>query len=146
MSKSSRFDALMAVNKRPPITMVEGRGSWLVDENGKRYLDFGQGWAVNSLARKGFRPYFVLTGGAAEAAASLNAFVYDGTAPPINGQQQTTQYSAWKHVGQGFIGGGLGTAFAFSPTFGITAELRVMEYFPTTGTGLGIQIGPMLGF
>jgi hypothetical protein len=100
----------------------------------------------NSLARKGFRPYFVLTGGAAEAAASLNAFVYDGTAPPINGQQQTTQYSAWKHVGQGFIGGGLGTAFAFSPTFGITAELRVMEYFPTTGTGLGIQIGPMLGF
>jgi hypothetical protein len=100
----------------------------------------------NSLARKGFRPYFVLTGGAAEAAASLNAFVYDGTAQPINGQQQTTQYSAWKHVGQAFIGGGLGTAFAFSPTFGIAAELRVMEYLPTTGTGLGLQIGPMLGF
>lgn len=29
--------------------MVEGRGSWLIDNNGKRYLDFLQGWAVNCL-------------------------------------------------------------------------------------------------
>jgi acetylornithine/N-succinyldiaminopimelate aminotransferase len=29
--------------------MVEGSGSWLTDQNGKRYLDFLQGWAVNCL-------------------------------------------------------------------------------------------------
>ncbi len=29
--------------------MVEGKGSWLTDNNGKRYLDFLQGWAVNCL-------------------------------------------------------------------------------------------------
>lgn len=29
--------------------MVEGSGSWLWDQNGKRYLDFMQGWAVNCL-------------------------------------------------------------------------------------------------
>ena len=29
--------------------MVEGHGSWLQDEDGKRYLDFIQGWAVNAL-------------------------------------------------------------------------------------------------
>lgn len=29
--------------------MVEGEGSWLTDNNGKRYLDFLQGWAVNCL-------------------------------------------------------------------------------------------------
>jgi acetylornithine/N-succinyldiaminopimelate aminotransferase len=29
--------------------MVEGKGSWLTDQNGKRYLDFLQGWAVNCL-------------------------------------------------------------------------------------------------
>ena len=29
--------------------MVEGAGSWLTDNNGKRYLDFLQGWAVNCL-------------------------------------------------------------------------------------------------
>ena len=29
--------------------MVEGKGSWLTDNNDKRYLDFLQGWAVNCL-------------------------------------------------------------------------------------------------
>ena len=29
--------------------MVEGKGSWITDNNGKRYLDFLQGWAVNCL-------------------------------------------------------------------------------------------------
>ena len=29
--------------------MVEGKGSWLTDNNGKHYLDFLQGWAVNCL-------------------------------------------------------------------------------------------------
>lgn len=29
--------------------MVEGKGSWLTDNNGKPYLDFLQGWAVNCL-------------------------------------------------------------------------------------------------
>ncbi|OED42798.1 acetylornithine transaminase [Chromatiales bacterium (ex Bugula neritina AB1)] len=46
---SSTSNALMAITARPPITMVRGQGSWLWDENGKRYLDFIQGWAVNSL-------------------------------------------------------------------------------------------------
>jgi acetylornithine/N-succinyldiaminopimelate aminotransferase len=49
MSKSSAFDSLMTITKRPSIVMVEGRGSWLTDSSGKRYLDFIQGWAVNSL-------------------------------------------------------------------------------------------------
>jgi acetylornithine/N-succinyldiaminopimelate aminotransferase len=42
-------DALMSVAARPPLVFVEGRGSWLIDHRGKRYLDFVQGWAVNSL-------------------------------------------------------------------------------------------------
>ena len=42
-------DALMEVAARPPLVFVEGRGSWLVDHAGRRYLDFVQGWAVNSL-------------------------------------------------------------------------------------------------
>jgi len=49
MSESSAFDSLMTITKRPPIVMVEGQGSWLTDSTGKRYLDFIQGWAVNSL-------------------------------------------------------------------------------------------------
>jgi acetylornithine/N-succinyldiaminopimelate aminotransferase len=42
-------DALMDVAARPSLVFVEGRGSWLADHTGRRYLDFVQGWAVNSL-------------------------------------------------------------------------------------------------
>jgi acetylornithine/N-succinyldiaminopimelate aminotransferase len=41
--------AIMKVADRPPVVMVEGHGSWLEDEEGKTYLDFVQGWAVNCL-------------------------------------------------------------------------------------------------
>jgi acetylornithine/N-succinyldiaminopimelate aminotransferase len=41
--------SVMFITKRPDLIMVEGKGSWLTDQNGKRYLDFLQGWAVNCL-------------------------------------------------------------------------------------------------
>ena len=41
--------SVMFVTKRPDIEMVSGQGSWLVDNHGRRYLDFLQGWAVNCL-------------------------------------------------------------------------------------------------
>ncbi|WBF65563.1 MAG: acetylornithine transaminase [Candidatus Kinetoplastibacterium crithidii] len=47
----SKFDvsSLMEITKRPDLLFVKGSGSWLEDQNGKRYLDFIQGWAVNCL-------------------------------------------------------------------------------------------------
>src|SRR3954468_4853239 len=44
-----RFDSLMDITERPPTVFVRGEGSFLWDDNGKRYLDFIQGWAVNCL-------------------------------------------------------------------------------------------------
>ena len=41
--------SVMQTAVRPPMIMVSGEGSWLVDSNGKRYLDFVQGWAVKCL-------------------------------------------------------------------------------------------------
>jgi acetylornithine/N-succinyldiaminopimelate aminotransferase len=41
--------SVMFITQRPDVIMVEGNGSWLTDNNGKRYLDFLQGWAVNCL-------------------------------------------------------------------------------------------------
>ncbi|MCL2428976.1 MAG: acetylornithine transaminase [Alphaproteobacteria bacterium] len=41
--------ALMDITSRPPAVFVKGEGSWLWDRDGKRYLDFVQGWAVNCL-------------------------------------------------------------------------------------------------
>ena len=43
------FNSLMEITSRPPIVFVRGEGSYLWDHTGKRYLDFIQGWAVNTL-------------------------------------------------------------------------------------------------
>jgi acetylornithine/N-succinyldiaminopimelate aminotransferase len=40
---------VMKVTERPSVVMVKGHGSWLWDEDGRKYLDFVQGWAVNCL-------------------------------------------------------------------------------------------------
>jgi len=42
-------NTLMEITSRPDLVFVRGQGSWLEDNTGKRYLDFIQGWAVNSL-------------------------------------------------------------------------------------------------
>ncbi|MDB5839604.1 MAG: argM [Herminiimonas sp.] len=47
----SEYDtnALLTITNRPPLVFTEGDGMWLTDHNGKRYLDYLQGWAVNCL-------------------------------------------------------------------------------------------------
>ncbi len=42
-------NALMYITPRPDLVFTEGSGMWLTDHNGKRYLDYLQGWAVNCL-------------------------------------------------------------------------------------------------
>jgi acetylornithine/N-succinyldiaminopimelate aminotransferase len=42
------FPALLPTYNRTDIAFVRGEGSWLFDESGKRYLDFGAGIAVNA--------------------------------------------------------------------------------------------------
>jgi len=39
----------LPVFKRFPVVLVRGEGAWVWDDQGKRYLDFIGGWAVNSL-------------------------------------------------------------------------------------------------
>ena len=46
---SNASESIMFVVNRPEQVMVRGKGSYLWDANGNRYLDFIQGWAVNSL-------------------------------------------------------------------------------------------------
>ncbi len=41
--------SLMDITARPDAVFVRGERSWLIDHRGKRYLDFVQGWAVNTL-------------------------------------------------------------------------------------------------
>jgi acetylornithine/N-succinyldiaminopimelate aminotransferase len=46
---AEQLAAVMDITRRPPITFVAGHGSWLTDTEGRTYLDFIQGWAVNCL-------------------------------------------------------------------------------------------------
>jgi len=47
--KDLPISALMDITSRPELVFTEGHGSWLTDHNGRTYLDFVQGWAVNAL-------------------------------------------------------------------------------------------------
>jgi acetylornithine/N-succinyldiaminopimelate aminotransferase len=45
----SPLSPLMEITARPAAVFVRGEGNWLYDSDGKAYLDFVQGWAVNCL-------------------------------------------------------------------------------------------------
>ena len=47
--KDFSVNALMDITSRPDLVFVKGEGMWLWDHTGKKYLDYVQGWAVNSL-------------------------------------------------------------------------------------------------
>jgi len=56
--------SLMDITPRPELVFVSGEGSWLTDHAGQHYLDFVQGWAVNSL---GHSPRVIVDALAAQA-------------------------------------------------------------------------------
>lgn len=62
-------DSLMFVTNRPDVEFVRGEGSWLYDAEGRRHLDFIQGWAVNSL---GHAPKIIRDALADQAAKVIN--------------------------------------------------------------------------
>ena len=65
-----RMNNLLTITARPDTVFVQGHGSWLVDESGKRHLDLVQGWAVNSL---GHSPAPIAEALARQAGRLLNA-------------------------------------------------------------------------
>jgi acetylornithine/N-succinyldiaminopimelate aminotransferase len=64
-----KTDSLMFITSRPDIVFVRGEGSYLFDGDGRRYLDFIQGWAVNSL---GHSPRIIREALAQQAAKVIN--------------------------------------------------------------------------
>lgn len=95
MSKSSAFDSLMAITKRPPMVMVEGQGSWLTDSSGKRYLDFIQGWAVNSL---GHAPEVISQALSSQAARLISPSPAFYNQPAISLADLLTSHSCFERV------------------------------------------------
>jgi acetylornithine/N-succinyldiaminopimelate aminotransferase len=63
------LNALMEITSRPPLVFVRGEGAWIYDHQGRRYLDFVQGWAVNCL---GHSPRVIVDALAAQGARLIN--------------------------------------------------------------------------
>src|SRR5262249_17009297 len=84
------FAALMEISKRPPVLFVEGHGSWLTDQEGKKYLDFIQGWAVNCL---GHCPTAIVSAIKSQAEQLLNCSPAFYNAPMIRLAELIARYS-----------------------------------------------------
>ncbi|MGH9696627.1 MAG: acetylornithine transaminase, partial [Bryobacteraceae bacterium] len=89
------FDALMDITERPPVVFVRGEGSFLWDHNGKRYLDFVQGWAVNCL---GHSPPIVAEALAKQAKLLLTQSPAFYNAPSLDLAKALTDRSCFDQV------------------------------------------------
>ncbi len=69
MKRDDPIQSLMEITARPPQVFVRGEGSYLWDNEGRRYLDYVQGWAVNCL---GHSPRIVVEALAKQAATLIN--------------------------------------------------------------------------
>lgn len=85
----------MEIAARPPLVFVRGQGGWLWDNNGKRYLDFVQGWAVNCL---GHSPELIADTLAAQARNLITPSPSFYNAPAIALAQRIVDNSCFQHV------------------------------------------------
>jgi acetylornithine/N-succinyldiaminopimelate aminotransferase len=89
------FDALMEFTARPPVVFTRGQGSWLWDSAGKRYLDFIQGWAVNSF---GHAPPLIANALTEQAQLLLTPSPAYHNAPSLDFAKTLVAHSAFDQV------------------------------------------------
>ncbi len=87
--------ALMEITSRPPLVFVRGEGSWIWDHTGRKYLDFVQGWAVNSL---GHSPRAIAEALAAQATTLVNPSPAFWNAPSARLAKQLVDRSCFQRV------------------------------------------------
>lgn len=86
---------LMEITARPELVFVRGEGSCLYDHEGREYLDFVQGWAVNSL---GHSPREIAEALSAQAAQLVNCSPAFYNEPSANLAQAIAAHSCFNRV------------------------------------------------
>ena len=89
------LNTLMEITSRPPLVFVRGAGSWLWDHQGRQYLDFVQGWAVNAL---GHCPPAIRAALAEQAGTLINPSPAFWNAPSARLAQRLTGHSCFDRV------------------------------------------------
>jgi acetylornithine/N-succinyldiaminopimelate aminotransferase len=120
------FDALMEITARPPIVFVKGQGSYLWDHTGKRYLDFIQGWAVNTLGHSPRLLVDALTQQAARLVTPSPAFYNDAS---LDLAQLLTEVSVFDQV-----------FFANSGAEGIEGAIKLARKYGAVHKGGAFEI------
>lgn len=92
---AANTDSLMTITNRPDLVFERGEGSWLIDQQGKRYLDFIQGWAVNCL---GHCPPEITAALTAQAGKLLNPSPAFYNGPMIELASLLTAHSCFDRV------------------------------------------------
>jgi acetylornithine/N-succinyldiaminopimelate aminotransferase len=85
----------MAVNQRPHQVFVRGAGAYLYDREGRRYLDWVQGWAVNCL---GHLPAVIAQALSAQANTLINPGPAFYSEPAMELAELLTQSSCFDQV------------------------------------------------
>jgi acetylornithine/N-succinyldiaminopimelate aminotransferase len=92
---------LMNVGRKPPVVMARGEGVYLFDVEGRRYLDFVGGWAVDCL---GHAPPAVAEALAAQARTLVNASPSYWNAPQVAFARRLTEVTGLGKVWFGSTG------------------------------------------
>lgn len=95
MISTAGFDSLMSITSRPDIVFRRGDGAYLFDRDGRRYLDWVQGWAVNCL---GHSPRVVSEAIAHQAATLINPSPAFYNEPAIELADLLTRHSVFDEV------------------------------------------------
>jgi acetylornithine/N-succinyldiaminopimelate aminotransferase len=89
------FASIMPITPRPDIIFTQGQGAYLIDNQGKRYLDFVQGWAVNTL---GHCPAVISQALCAQSTQLLNPSPAFYNQPMLTCADLLTQHSVFDRV------------------------------------------------
>lgn len=97
------------------------------------------------------RPFAMLGGGLAQVDSSVSTEVVDqgpqGQIPvDENGQPQASRVTVWKKTGTTFAELGGGAMYPLSEDSGISAELKGLILFPSSGVSVSLQAGYSHGF
>jgi hypothetical protein len=95
------------------------------------------------LSRAGFRFYGLAAGGMAQIDASVPVDVYANM--QAYDSQQSQEYRAWKKTGLAFVALGGGGMYAITPATGVLLEAKAVETFPTSATGVSLQLAYVVG-
>lgn len=105
-----------------------------------------------NLQRGALVPFASLSAGLAQVDASLEVPIVDQSAAALEdcagqgGECLVKNVEAWRKTGTLFAALGGGALYAIDERGGVVADLRLMQLFPSPGTGFALRLGYRYGF